>query len=84
MDSAVIGLASSGFVLFVALVALIIWLSKSREKQVKAELQRDALIKGAEVRNAADKIMAEPVADEAAWLVAVAKRLREERDKRSS
>lgn len=67
-----------GLTLLVGLVTAIVWLSKSRKKQVKAEIQVDALMKAQEVRSEADVIMAEPVADESAWLDAAARRLRDD------
>ena len=68
---------SAGLLLVVGLVSSIIWLSKSRKAQVKAEIQVKALTEGMEKRNEADAIMAEPVADESAWLIAAAERLRD-------
>lgn len=67
--------------LFVALVASIIWVSISRKKQVQAEEATKALKGAKEVQHAGNKVMAEPVADELAWLAAARQRLRDARDR---
>jgi len=79
MDGLIVAAGSVGLVLFTGLIAAIFWLSKARKAQVKAESKAEALSKGAELRKNADKIMAEPVADESAWLVTAAERLRDDR-----
>lgn len=67
--------------LFVALVASIIWVSISRKKQVQAETATKALKGAKEVQHEGNKVMAEPVADELAWLAAARQRLRDARDR---
>ena len=57
-----------GLTLFVGLISAIVWLSKARKKQVKAEVENKALREGNAQRVKADAIMAEPVADESAWI----------------
>lgn len=67
--------------LLVAVVSLIIWLSTSRKKQVQAEAATKALTGAHEVQREGNKVMAEPVADELAWLAAARQRLRDRRDR---
>jgi beta-lactam-binding protein with PASTA domain len=66
--------------LLVAVVSLIVWLSTARKKQVQAEAVSEALKGAKEVQSVGNKVMAEPVADELAWLVAARQRLRDRRD----
>ena len=77
MESILYGVGVVLLLLLIALSAAIYWLSKSRAKQVEAELNLKALQGGKERHNAADKIMEEPVADEFAWLLAIDARLRD-------
>ena len=67
--------------LLVTVVSLAVWLSTSRKKHVQAETATKALQGAKEVQNAGNKVMAEPVADELAWLVAARQRLRDARDR---
>lgn len=77
MNTAIVAAGTVGLTLLAGLVAAIIWLSKSREKQVKAETNLKNLTTSLENRDEADAIMAEPVADESAWLAATDERLRD-------
>lgn len=61
--------------LLLALIGLVIWLSKSRSDEVRAEAAVDALKKANDIEDKADEIMAEPVADESEWLKSARKRL---------
>ncbi len=79
MNSLIVAAGSVGLVLLVGLIITIYWLSKARKGQVKAEAEATALREGNAKRVDADKIMAEPVADESAWLVTAAERLRDSR-----
>ena len=67
--------------LLVAVVSLIIWLSTSRKKQVQAETATKALQGAHEVQREGNKVMAEPVADELAWLDSARDRLRDSGDR---
>ena len=64
-----------GLVLLVALVASVIWLSKARTDQVKAETKSKALEAGKDRRRVGEKIMAEPTAFEPEWFRATRERL---------
>lgn len=75
MDSIIYIGIGVGMALLAALIATIVWLSKSRKAQVRAEATSDALKIAKELRHEADKVMAEPVADERAWLRRVRDRL---------
>ncbi len=61
-------------ILTAALVTVTVWLAKSRSAQVKAQTQNESLVQNQERHSEADKIMAEPVADEDAWLAAAIQR----------
>lgn len=67
--------------LLVAVVSLIIWLSTARKKQVQAEAVTKALTGAHEVQREGNKVMAEPVADELAWIDAARDRLRDGSDR---
>lgn len=67
--------------LLVAVVSLIIWLSTARKKQVQAEAATKALTGAHEVQREGNKVMAEPVADELAWIDAARDRLRDGSDR---
>lgn len=67
--------------LLVAVVSLIVWLSTSRKKQVQAEAATKALTGANEVQREGNKVMAEPVADELAWIDAARDRLRDSGDR---
>lgn len=67
--------------LFVAVVSLVVWLSTARKKQVEAETATKALTGAHEVQREGNKVMAEPVADEAAWLDAAWDRVRDHGDR---
>lgn len=67
--------------LLVAVVSLIVWLSTARKKQVKAEAATAALTGAHEVQREGNKVMAEPVADELAWIDAARDRLRNGSDR---
>lgn len=69
--------AGAALVLLVALVALVVWLSQSHKKQIQAETEAKGLREGDRRSDAADEIMAEPVADERVWLERTRARLRE-------
>lgn len=62
-------------ILVIALIAAIFSARSARVAQAKAEVSRDSLVKGQEVQSVADQIMAEPVADESAWLADLDRRL---------
>lgn len=66
-----------GLALLVAVIGLVIWLSRSRTAQVEAETESKALRKARERRRVADQIMAEPTAFEPAWLRAARERVRD-------
>ena len=61
------------------LIVLVVWLSRARSAQVRAETKADVLQKGVERKKNADKVMSEPVADEVAWLLRTRERLRRRR-----
>lgn len=65
-----------GLAAVIGLILAVYWLSKSREKMLKAEAIAHALVKGKEKESAAKKIMEEPVADESAWIERTRERLR--------
>ncbi len=69
--------AGAALVLLIAVVALVVWLSRSRTNEIQAETEATALREGERQSHAADEIMAEPVADEHAWLKRTRDRLRE-------
>lgn len=77
MNGLIVAAGSVGLVLLVGLVAAIFWLSKARKAQAVAETKTDALEGALELKHEGDKIMAEPVADESAWIADWARRLRE-------
>lgn len=78
MNALIVSAGSIGLALLVGLVAAIFWLSKARKAQVVAESKSNGLEKALELKHEADKIMAEPVADESAWLAATRERLRDQ------
>lgn len=67
--------------LVAAVVALIVWLSTARKKQVQAETATKALTGAKEIQREGNKVMAEPVADELAWIDAARDRLRDNGDR---
>ena len=62
--------------LLVLIIALAVWLATARKKQVQAEAATKALTGAHEVQHEGNKVMAEPVADEDAWLAAARERAR--------
>lgn len=67
--------------LLVLIIALAVWLATARKKQVQAETATKALTGAQEVQHAGNKVMAEPVADESAWLAATRDRVRDDSDR---
>ena len=67
--------------LLIAVVSLVVWLSTARKKQVEAEAATAALKEAGKVQREGNKIMAEPVADELAWLTRARKRLLDVRNR---
>ena len=69
--------------LIVAIIVLVVWLSRSRSSEVKAKVESKELKQAQENRREGDQIMAEPVADEDSWLASararVAHKLRDAR-----
>lgn len=65
--------------LLVAVISLAIWLATARKRQVQAETATKALTGAQEAQHAGNKVMAEPVADESAWLDAARDRVRDDR-----
>lgn len=66
--------------LLLFVIILSVWLSTARKKQVQAETATKALTGANEVQREGNKVMAEPVADELAWLAAARDRLRDDGD----
>lgn len=69
-------IAAVAVVLLIAVVSLVIWVSASRKKQVQAEVATKALTGAQEFQREGNKVMAEPVADELAWIDAARERMR--------
>lgn len=67
-------------ILFV--VILSVWLATARKQKIQAEAATKALEGAQELESAGNKVMAEPVADEPAWIAGARERLRE-RDRES-
>lgn len=72
-----LGIGVFALLLFGVIIILVIWLTKSRDRAIKAETISVALIKGNERSHEANKVMAEPIADESAWLRRAYDRLRD-------
>ena len=66
--------------LLLFVIILSVWLSTARKKQVQAEAATKALTGAQEVQREGNKVMAEPVADELAWLRTTRDRVRDDRD----
>lgn len=68
MSTTIVLAGAAGLAGLALLVGLIFWMTRARVGEATAKAATDALVKGKEKRREADKIMSEPVADEAAWI----------------